>query len=125
MKDLTILMDTTLGRPADILERLEVEGVEVRAGCLFPRLEGRVAHVAVSPDHVESVRRVVAELGATVADEREVLVIPRGTRGTASEVARKVADAGAVVWIAYFGAQGEMFLGTSDLELARTALGIT
>ena len=124
MIDVTILMDTKVGRPADMLEAAAAEGVEIQAGCLFPRVEGRVAHVAVRPEDVETLRRVVAEHGGTVADERECVVVPAGYSGGAAAVSRKVSDAGVTVNVSYFGAGGEIILSTSDLDRARAALGL-
>jgi hypothetical protein len=124
MRDLTIVMDTTLGRPADILEGLAAVGVRVVAGCLFPRLEGRVAHITVPDEQAELVHKVVAEHGASVLDEREVLVVPPGKVPSPADIARKVADAGVMVWVSYFGAAGEVVLGASDLARAREALGL-
>ena len=111
MKDLTIALGTRHGLPAELLEALAARGVDVVGGCLFPRIEGRVAHVAIPDDQVDAATDVVVAKGAAVLDVREL--------------ARKVADAGASVYIAYFGASGEIVLGTSDLDTAREALGLT
>ena len=124
MKDLTIAMGTRHGLPAELLEALSARGVEVAAGCLFPRIEGRVAHIAVPADQVDAATDVVVAKGAAVLDVRDVVVVPRDRRPSPAELARKVADAGASVYIAYFGADGEIVLGTSDLEKARQALGL-
>jgi hypothetical protein len=122
MIDLTILMDTTVGRPADILEAAAREGVDIAAGCLFPRLGGRVAHVAVRSEDVPTLHRVVAEHGGTIADERECVVVPPGFPGGAPAIARKISDSGIVVNISYFGARGEVVIGTSDIAATRQAL---
>jgi hypothetical protein len=122
MLDIVAVMDTTVGKPADILQTLAEQGVPVLAGCLFPRAEGRIAHIAVEDEHEPAVRRVASDHGALVLDAREVLVVDPGPYGGAAAVARLVADAGAVVHVAYFGAQGQIILATSDIELARTAL---
>ncbi len=124
MRDITIAMGTRHGVPAALLEALAARGVQVVAGCLFPRIEGRVAHVAVPDDQVETAREVVVEQGAAVLDVREVIVVPRDRRGSIAEMARAISDAGASVYIAYFGADGEVVLGTSDLAKARAALGL-
>jgi len=122
--DVTILMDTKVGRPADMLEAAAAEGVEIKAGCLFPRVEGRVAHVAVRSGDVEILRRAVAAHGGTVADERECVVVPAGYEGGVAAISRKVSDAGVTVNVSYFGAEGEVILSTSDLDTARAALGL-
>ncbi len=124
MIDLTILMDTVLGRPADMLEAAAARGVDVTAGCLFPRLGGRVAHVAVKPEEVAVVQEVVAEHGGAVADERECVVVPADYPGGAAAVSRALATAGIMVNIAYFGARGEVIIGSSDVAGTRAALGM-
>ncbi|MBA2336258.1 MAG: hypothetical protein H0V96_00595 [Acidimicrobiia bacterium] len=43
MRDLTILFDVTTGLVADITEAIVAAGVELSAGCVFMRTEGRVA----------------------------------------------------------------------------------
>lgn len=124
MRDVTILMDTTQGKPAHLLTDLAEAGVRVHAGCLFPRIEGRVAHIAVADEDVEQVTRAAAKLGATVGDVRDCVVVPHDYDGGAPEVAAKVGKAGVTVHVAYFGARGEIILATSEIEEAREALGL-
>jgi hypothetical protein len=122
MKDLTILVDTEPCRPSDLLAALAAGDVEVLAACLFPRLGGRVAHVAVDNDAVERLEEVIAPLAGVVVDRRECIVVPAG-----HDPRRALADlAGAdlAVSIAYFGPGGELVVGTSDPEAARAALGL-
>lgn len=123
MIDMTILIDTAVGRPADLIAAAAEEGIDIVAGCLFPRLGGRVAHVAVPPEHVPIVRRVAAECGGSVADERECVVVPAGFPGGASGIARRLADAGIVINVTYFGVNGEVVIGTSDIAGSRQVLG--
>lgn len=40
-------MDMKVGRPAEMLEAAAKQGITIAAGCVFPRLGGRVAQVAV------------------------------------------------------------------------------
>jgi hypothetical protein len=124
MIDLTILMDTQLGRPADMLEAAAKEGVDIIAACIFPRLGGRVAHLAVDASDVAAVRRVVGNHGGVVADERECVVVPPGRDGGIADASRAISDAGVLVTIAYYGRRGELILGTSDVDGARAALGL-
>ena len=125
MKDLTIALGTRHGLPAELLEALAARGVDVVGGCLFPRIEGRVAHVAIPDDQVDAATDVVVAKGAAVLDVRDVIVVSRDEHPSPAELARKVTDGGASVYIAYFGASGEIVLGTSDLDTAREALGLT
>lgn len=122
MRDLTILLDLTVGRVADIAEAIVSAGVDLPAGCLFQRTEGRVAHIAVADDAVATVREIASRFGATLADDRECVVVPPGYPGGGAAIARRVSDAGVPVLIAYYGARGEVVIGTTDVDLARRAL---
>lgn len=124
MRDVTILMDTTQGRPARLLTDLAAAGVRIDAGCLFPRVEGRVAHITVEDDQVEVVRSVAADLGATVADHRECVVVPSDYPGGVPEIAAKVASVGVTVQVAYFGREGQIILATTELDKTRQVLGL-
>ncbi len=122
MIDLTILLDTSVEGPAEMLEAAIDRGVDIVAGCIFPRLGGRVAHLAVRPDDVALVRRLVAERGGAVVDERECVVVRAGHPGGARAIARRLSDAGIVINLSYFGSRGEVVFGTSDIGGTRRVL---
>ena len=124
MKDLTIMMDMEVGRPAAMLKDLQEHDQTISAGCLFPRLGGRVAHVAIADDDVDEVTSIVKAHGGVVADVRPCVVVPRDYEGGAVAAASAVAAAGVVVQIAYFGARGEVVMATADIDEAMTALGL-
>lgn len=124
MKDLTILMDATLGAPAEILEDVRARGVEVEASCLFPRLGGRVAHMAVADGDVDAVRQVAGENGWAVAEEKDCVKVPPGYNGGYEVAAARLARAGIALHVFYHGAQGEMILVTSDPDETLGALGL-
>ena len=118
MRDMTILMDTQQGRPARFLEALFGRGVNVEAGCLFPRTEGRVMHIAVEDGDVDKVHDVAAELGVAVADDRECVVV-LGLPRRVPAIGTRVAEAGVTVYLAYFGTNGQLVLSSNDLEKRR------
>lgn len=122
MRDLTILLDMTTGLVADITEAIVSAGVDLSAGCVFMRTEGRVGHLAVDDADVATVRDVVARFGAEVVDDRECVVVAPGQPGGAAAIARKVADSGIPVLISYYGARGELVIGTADPDGTRAAL---
>lgn len=124
MKDLTILMDLEVGRPAAMLAEAASQGVRILASCLFPRMDGRVAHATVRSDDVEAMRAIVGAHGGVVADERECVIIPADHPGGIEAVSKAVADAGIMVNVAYFGARGELVLSTPDVEAAKKVIGI-
>ncbi len=123
MRDLALLIDTRPGTVAALLERLAEAGIPPVAGCFFPRLEGRIAHVAFDDDLADQAREVIIDSGHTVLDERDVLIIDASEQGL-SGVARRLADAGVGVYIAYFSPDGRAVIGTQDVELAKNVLGI-
>lgn len=125
MRDLTILMDLQLGRPADMLGDAAAREIPIIAGCVFPRLGGRVAHLAVREEDVEAVVTIAETHGGVVVDDRECVVIPADYPGGAAAAARAVADAGIMVNIGYFGARGEVVMGTTDVDGTRAALGFS
>lgn len=124
MRDLTILMDLELGRPADMLAEAAEQGIPVIAGCVFPRLGGRVAHFTVRESDVARLKTVVQGHGGVVADERECVVVPGDYPGGAVGASRAVADAGIMVNVGYFGTKGEVILATPDIAGTKAALGL-
>ncbi|HUO47174.1 MAG TPA: hypothetical protein VM470_10135 [Acidimicrobiia bacterium] len=109
---MTILMDMKVGRVAELLEALAGAGVNPAGGCFFPRLEGRIAHLAVDDELADTVRSVAEGLNHAVLDERDVVVIEPTVDLAAT--ARQVAEQGTAVYLAYFGADGRLFLGAAD-----------
>ena len=124
MRDLTIMMDMEVGRPAAMLKDLQDHDHTISAGCLFPRLGGRVAHVAVPDEDVEEVTSIIRSHGGVVADDRPCVVVPADHEGGPVAAASAVAEAGVAVQIAYFGARGEVVMATADIDTALTALGL-
>lgn len=124
MRDLTILMGTTHGVPARLLAGLAEAGVEIEAACLFPRLEGRVMHLTVSDDAVDGVQEAATSVGATLADDRECVVVPADHGVGLADMGSRIAATGATVQVAYYGRDGQIVLATSDLEETRQTLGL-
>ena len=123
MRDLTIIMDHTRGRPANLLEAIAARGVTVQAGCLFSRIDERVAHVAVDDGEVAAVRAAATETGCVLADERECAFVPPGFEGGVAAMARRIADAGGTVTVAYYAENGGVVMSTTDPALATKLFG--
>lgn len=124
MKDLTILMDLEAGRLADMLAEASANEVAIVAGCMFPRLGGRVAHATVRDADAEALASIVKNHGGVVADLRECVVVPADYKGGVEAAARAVADAGIAINVAYFGSRGELVLSTAEVSDAQVALGL-
>ena len=117
-------MDMKVGRPAEMLEAAAKQGITIAAGCVFPRLGGRVAHVAVQDDDVEKVTAIVEAGGGVVADIRDCVVVPPDFPGGLPAAANKAAKAGHLVNVSYFGAQGEVIMASPDPAALREALDL-
>ena len=124
MMDLVVLLDARVGRPAELFDMVTDAGVQIVASCLFPRLGGRVAHIAVTDDDFEVVEDLLRDRLGGVADQRPCVVVPPAYPGGMPAVARKIADAEIVVSVAYHGEEGQMVLATSDSSRTREVLGL-
>lgn len=124
MMDVVVLLDARVGRTADLFDMVTEAGVQVVASCVFPRLGGRVAHIAVTDDDFEVVEDLLRDRLGGVADQRPCVVVPPGYPGGMPAVARKIADAEVVINVAYHGEEGQMVLATSDSARTRRVLGL-
>ncbi|MEE8407830.1 MAG: hypothetical protein V3S32_11870 [Acidimicrobiia bacterium] len=117
-------MDMQVGRPAEMLEAAVEQGITVVAACVFPRLGGRVAHVAVQDDDVKKVTAIVEAGGGVVADVRDCVVVPPDFSGGLPAAAKAAAEAGHMVNVSYYGAQGEFIMASPDPIALRQALDL-
>lgn len=124
MMDVVVLLDGKIGRSAELFDLLSEAGIDVKASCVFPRLGGRVAHIAVEIDDYDAVEDLLTERMGGVADQRPCIVVPPGHPGGIGEIARKIADAQIVVSVSYYGERGELVLATSDGQKTREILGL-
>jgi hypothetical protein len=122
MMDVVVLLDGKIGRSAELFDLLEDADIEVQAACVFPRLGGRVAHVAVRHEDFDAVEDLLSERLGGVADQRTCIVVPPNYPGGMGEVARRIAAAHIVVSVSYYGQNGELVLATSDGDKTRTVL---
>jgi hypothetical protein len=121
-KDLTVMLEDRPGALADLGEATGAAGINIE-GVNAVTTEGRgVIHILV--EDVDAARRALEGAGLEVGEERDVLVVDVEDRpGTMGEVARRLADAGVNIELAYttFG-RVRLVLGVDDLEKARGAV---
>jgi hypothetical protein len=121
-KDLTVMLEDRPGALAELGEATGTAGVNIEGVCAVTE-EGRgVVHILV--EDVGAARQALQGAGLDVAEERDVLVVEVEDRpGTMGDVARRMADAGVNVELAYttFG-RVRLVLGVDDLEKARAAV---
>ena len=122
MKDLTITLEDRPGRLADLGEATGRAGINVEGLCAISG--GGRAEVHVLVDDAAAAREALGSAGIEVDAESDVLVIDVEDRpGTVGEVARRVAEAGVNIGLAYVTFGGvKLVLGVDDLDRARSAL---
>jgi hypothetical protein len=121
-KDLTVILEDQPGTLADLGEATGRAGINIEGFCGIP-VEGRgTIHILV--EDAAAARKALEDAGIEVADERDVLVAEVEDRpGTMGEVARRLADAGVNIELAYTTFGGvQVVLGVDDLEKARAAV---
>jgi hypothetical protein len=122
MKDLTITLDDRPGRLADLGEATGRAGINIEGMCAIS--SGGRAEVHVLVEDAAAAREALASAGIELDAESDVLVIDVDDRpGTMGEIARKVAEAGVNIGLAYptFGGV-KLVLGVDDLDRARSAV---
>ena len=124
MMDVVVLLDGKIGRSAELFDMLEAGGIDVKASCIFPRLGGRVAHIAVEHEQYNAVEDLLSDKLGGVADQRPCIVVPPDYPGGMSSIAEKIAEAHIVMSVSYYGEHGELVLATSDSAKTREVLGL-
>ena len=122
MMDVVVLLDGKIGRSAELFDLLEEAQIDVKAACVFPRLGGRVAHIAVEHEDFDAVEDLLGERLDGIADQRPCIVVPPGYPGGMGEIARRISAAHIVVSVSYYGQNGELVLATSDGDRTRALL---
>ena len=123
MQDLTFVVGEDRA-VAELWEALGAAGIQMEASCTFPRLEGRVVHVAVTDDQADAAYDALRAAGFIPMDRRPVIIAEFTPRpGAMGEIARHLADAGAKVYIMYMATGDRVVIGASDLTKAAEALG--
>jgi hypothetical protein len=122
MKDLTITLEDRPGRLADVGEATGKAEINIEGMCATTG--GGTAEVHVLVDDAAAAREALGSAGIEVDAESDVLVIDVEDRpGTMGEVARKVAEAGVNIGLAYSTFGGvKLVLRVDDLDRARSAL---
>ena len=122
-KDLTVVLDDRPGELARLGEATAGAGVNIDGLCCLATGGGR-ATVHILVEDVAATRGALQNAGLEVGDEREVIVVDIEDRpGTVAQVARKVADAGVNIELAYTTFGGvRLVLGVDDLGKARAAV---
>jgi hypothetical protein len=122
--DVMVMLDDSPGELARLGEVSGAAGVNLDGFAAFTGDGKGVVHVLVSDTAVDALRGALEAAGMPVVDEREVLVVNVADEpGAMGDVARRLAEAGVNIDLAYttFGGVRLVF-GTDDLRAARAVL---
>jgi hypothetical protein len=120
-KDLTLVLEDRLGELAKVGEALGRAGVNIDGICGMT-VEGRgIVHVLVQ-DAVKA-RRALEANHIQVSGELEVLVLEVEDRPSVlGNIARRLANAGVNIQLAYLATSTRLVVGVDDLEKARSTM---
>jgi hypothetical protein len=119
---MTFIIDAT--RPlAEMWEKLGEAGIAMEAACAFPRLEGRVVHVVLRDEDADAGEAALRDAGFMPLDRREVLIHEFEVKpGELGRIARRIAEAGATVYILYMATGNRVVIGADDMQKVAAAL---
>lgn len=122
MQDLTFVIGADR-EAAEIWEVLGDHDILMEAACTFPRLEGRIVHVTVTDEDADRAYEALCAAHFMPMDRREVLIVDIDPHpGELGRLARRIADAGAKVYILYMALGDRVVVGADDLDKARSAI---
>jgi hypothetical protein len=122
MNDLAVTLENRPGALAELGEATGRAGINIEG--MSGEATGGRATLHILVEDAAATREALSGAGLEVGDERDVLVVEVENRpGTLGELARKLADAGVNVNLAYttFGGVRAVF-GVDDPDKARAAL---
>lgn len=115
MQDLTFVVGEDRA-VAEIWETLGEAGIQMETACTFPRLDGRIVHIVVSDDNATPAYDALRAKHFVPLDRREVVLASITPRpGELGRIARKIADAGAKLYILFMASDNRVVIGASDL----------
>jgi hypothetical protein len=122
MKDVTVLLEDKPGGLADLGEATGEAGINIEGMCGVT-VEGK-GEIHLLVEDIGATREALEGAGLEVSGERDVLVVEVEDRpGTMGEIARKLADAGVNLELAYTTFGGvKLVLGVDDLDKANAAV---
>lgn len=119
MQDLTFVVGSDRAA-AEIWETLGDAGIVMEASCTFPRLEGRIVHVVVNDQDADRAYEALRSARFIPLDRRKVLIADIEVKpGEVGRLARRVADAGAKLYILYMATGNRVVIGADDLDKVR------
>jgi hypothetical protein len=120
-KDLTLVLDDRPGSLAGLGEALGRAGVNIDGVCGVT--VGGKGEIHILVEDAAGARRALESEHIRVTGERDVLVLKAEDRpGELGRMARKLADAGVSIQLAYMATSTRIVFGVDNLEKARASL---
>jgi len=120
-KDLTVILEDRPGTLAEMGEALGEAGINIDGFCGVA-VEGK-GHMHILVQDSAKARQALEARGIEVTGELDVLVVEGEDRpGVLGNIARRLADAGVNIQLAYLATSTRVVLGVDDLEKARSIL---
>jgi hypothetical protein len=121
MKDLTISLADQPGSLAALGEATGRANINIEGACAYIEDGRAVAHICV--DEADRARRALEEAGLEVTGELDVIVVQLEDRpGVLGGVARRIADAGVNLELAYLATGTRLVVAADDLDRAEGAI---
>ena len=120
-KDLTVILEDRLGELARVGEALGKAGMNIEGICGVTAEGKGIVHILVQ-DALKA-RRALEANRLQVSGELDVLVLEIEDRPSVlGNIARRLANAGVNIHLAYLATSTRLVIGADDLEKARSAL---
>jgi hypothetical protein len=122
MQDMTFIIAAERA-VADIWDALGSAGINLEASCTYPTLDGRVVRLVVEDADADAASSALLEAGFGAIDRGEVIIADIENRpGQLGELARRVADSGAMLTTLYMAMGNRVVVGADDLDKIREVL---
>ena len=120
-KDLTVILEDRLGELARVGEALGKAGMNIEGICGVTAEGKGIVHILVQ-DAVKA-RRALEANHLQVSGELDVLVLEVEDRPSVlGNIARRLANAGINIHLAYLATSTRLVIGADDLDKARSAM---
>ena len=120
-KDLVVVLEDRPGTLADMGEALGNANINIEGICAVTFKGEAAIHILV--ENSDAAKKALEAKGIKVSSDREVLVLDIEDRPSAlGKIARKFADAGVNIDLAYLASKIRLVVGVDDIEKARSAV---
>ena len=120
-KDLVVVLEDRPGTLADMGEALGNANINIEGICAVT-FKGEGAIHILAEDSAAA-KKALEAMGIKVSSDREVLVLDIEDRpGALGKIARKFADNGVNIELAYLASKTRLVIGVDNIEKARSAV---